>query len=184
MGLTIQTRSGRPLRRQNSVIVSQSPLFLGPPQPKGRNPRGIPTFLADCFPLLPIRTPKSQAGFQQDIASRQRKTALWLGVWMCWEAQKTCCSTGRSQPAPGGLCWKGTGSGSAPKVLLTLPPGACVCDSSSMDSFLPTSRWCLWAALGRSCLPGASEWCVGALFSLCVSRTQGWGNQKLGFLSS
>lgn len=52
MGLAIETWSGRPLRWWNSVRVSQRPLFLQPPQRKGRNTRGIlSSFLS--FPFRP-----------------------------------------------------------------------------------------------------------------------------------
>lgn len=67
-------------------------------------------------------------------ASPQRKTKLRLERGSCQEAQKTCCSIGRSHTAPGGP--SGNGPRSTPKVLLTLPPGACV-RSASGEEFPP-----------------------------------------------
>ena len=105
---------------------------------------------------------------------------VFAETWMCREAQKICCcSTGRSQTAPGGLSWKGTSSRPTPKVLLTLPPGACVCGSFSKEFRPPHFRWCC-EELCRILPPRGP----GDVSHSVCPVLKAWGNQRLGFLAN
>lgn len=106
----------------------------------------ITPFPAEGVPPLPI------LGFSER-ASPQRKTELGLETGTCQEAQKTCCSTGRSQTAPGGPSGKG-------------PP-------STRCSGCPLVHVCT-AHPGRNSTPGAGEVVIlpprgqGMFLTLCV----------------
>ena len=131
----------------------------------------IPTFQLTTFLLFP--------SWPGHLTLDFRDTTLRLETWMCGEAQKICCcSTGRSQTAPGGLSWKGTSSQPTPKVLLTLPPGACVCGFFSKEFHPPGFQVMLWAVLQDPPSQGPR-----GCFSVCPVL-KAWGNQRLGFLAN
>lgn len=100
-GLAIQKQSGRPCRHWNCVTQSPSShcSFSLSNQQGKMNYQHFPknsNFPANCLPLLPVLTRTSHAGFQRYLTLTRTR--------MCRETQKICCcSTGRSQMAPGKL---------------------------------------------------------------------------------
>lgn len=101
---------------------------------------GIPKehFLVASPQPLPIMSPTSQTGFQRDTTSRQRQSfdqnlrvLRSTENMFYWEVSNSSRRTLLDSP------------GSTPEMLLTLPPGACVCTTHPVrNSFLPTSRQC------------------------------------------
>lgn len=134
MGLAIQTGRGRPPEMVEFRDSLPAASFFSLPSQRGtmndQHFLRITPFPAEGVPPLPI------LGFSER-ASPQRKTELGLETGTCQEAQKTCCSTGRSQTAPGGP--SGKGPPSTRKALLRLPPGARV-HSASGKEFHPRGR--------------------------------------------
>lgn len=178
-GLAIQTWNGKPLRWWNSVTLSPNS-YCSFSLPNQRGMMNYQHFLRDTnvpanyFPLLLLLTSTPHSGFQRDTTSPQRKTELWLQTWMFREVQKTCCSTGRSQTAPG-LSWKKALSQF--QKCCSLCPLVYVCAAHPIRKSLgPTARWCceqLWRILPPRGTGNVS-------YSVC-HVLKAWG--RLGFLS-